>query len=115
MISVAALTEFMADWIQVEVVAGHAERQVLVALTLPATASVADAVAAANLPERLPELEFEADAVGIFGKRCRPDRILADGDRVEVYQPLKADPKVVRRELAEIEREQKKSSGREPS
>lgn len=97
----------MADWIQVEVVAGNAQAQVLVPLSLLAGATAADAVRAADLGERLPGLDFDEEAVGIFGKRCRPDRLLSDGDRVEVYQPLKADPKVVRREMAEIERRKK--------
>lgn len=99
----------MADWIQVEVVAGNADEQVLVALTLVQGATAMDAVAAAALDERLPDLTLDTKLIGIFGRRCKPDQILKTGDRVEVYQPLKADPKVVRREMAEIEREQKKS------
>jgi len=100
----------MAEWIQVEVVAGNAEAQALVPLSLLAGATAADAVRAAGLAERLPGLAFDEEAVGIFGKRCKPDRILSDGDRVEVYQPLKADPKVVRREMAEIERRKKRNA-----
>jgi len=100
----------MADWIQVEVVAGTAERQTLVPLRLMAGASVADAIRAADLPHRLPGLAFAVDSAGIFGKRCQSDRLLSDGDRVEVYQPLKADPKVVRRELAEVERSRRKKT-----
>ena len=98
----------MADWIQVEVAAGDARKQVLVPLSLTAGSTAADAVRAAELPERLPGLVVDESSLGVFGKRCRPDQVLEDGDRVEVYQPLKADPKVVRRELAEIERAKKK-------
>ena len=100
----------MVDWIQVEVVAGSAQAQTLVTLSLVAGSSVVDAVRAAELPERLPNQYFDEQLVGVFGKRCRPDQVLANGDRVEVYQPLKADPKVVRRELAELERSNKKGS-----
>jgi putative ubiquitin-RnfH superfamily antitoxin RatB of RatAB toxin-antitoxin module len=99
----------MADWVQVEVVAGDAGKQVLVALTLTAGATAADAVRAAGLSERLPGLLVDEGSLGVFGKRCRADQVLEDGDRVEVYQPLKADPKVVRRELAEMERAKKKT------
>jgi putative ubiquitin-RnfH superfamily antitoxin RatB of RatAB toxin-antitoxin module len=99
----------MADRIRVEVVAGDATSQVLVTLDLLADATAADAVRAARLPERLPSLTVDEHDIGIFGKACAPDRVLADGDRVEVYQSLKADPKVVRRELAEMERRSKKT------
>jgi putative ubiquitin-RnfH superfamily antitoxin RatB of RatAB toxin-antitoxin module len=94
----------MAERLRIEVVAGSAEQQVLVSLRLRPGATVAEAVAAAALGERLPELDVDEGCVGIFGKRCRPDQVLADGDRVEVYRALKADPKTVRRELAELER-----------
>ncbi|MEN1727882.1 MAG: RnfH family protein [Pseudomonadota bacterium] len=99
----------MADRIQVEVVAGNVDQQVLISLTLPQDATAADAFRSAKLNERLPSLAFDENQLGIFGKRCKPDQMLKDGDRVEVYQPLKADPKTVRRELAEIERAKKKS------
>jgi putative ubiquitin-RnfH superfamily antitoxin RatB of RatAB toxin-antitoxin module len=38
--------------------------------------------------------------LGVFGKRVKPGHVLGEGDRVEIYRPLKADPKIVRRELA---------------
>jgi len=94
----------MAEMIRVEVVAGRRERQVLVTLELPVRATVADAVAASGIVKSHPDLVDDPRAVGVFGRRCRPDRELADGDRVELYRPLRADPKEVRRQLAELER-----------
>lgn len=90
--------------LQVEVAAGLAERQVVVPLMLPAGATVRDALAEADLPSRLPGLEIDPGRVGIFSRPCRLDHLLSDGDRVEVYRPLKADPREVRRQLAELER-----------
>ena len=58
---------------------------------LPAGAVVRDALRAAGV---------QADAVGIFGKRVRPDTPLTDGDRVEIYRPLALDPKERRRRRA---------------
>lgn len=92
----------LPDAIEVEVAAGFVDRQVLVPLTLPVGSTVAEAIAAAELPRRLPDLEIAEDRVGIFGRRCQLDQVLAPGDRVEVYRPLKADPKEVRRQLAEL-------------
>jgi len=62
-------------------------------LELPAGAVVRDALIAAGI-------DVEASAVGVFGKRVRPDTPLADGDRVEIYRPLLLDPKERRRERA---------------
>lgn len=92
----------MADLVEIEVAAGFAERQVLVSLRLPAGSTVADAIRQADLSRRLPGFEVAEDRIGIFGRRCRPDHVLVAGDRVEVYRPLKADPKTVRRKLAEM-------------
>lgn len=90
--------------LQVEVAAALPERQLVLCLKLPAGATVQDALEAADLRRHLPELPVEPDRVGIFGRLCRTDRLLKDGDRVEVYRPLTADPKEVRRQLAELER-----------
>ncbi len=87
--------------IGIEVVAAWPECQVLVKLELPTGSKVADAVRASGLVERFPELEIRDDHLGIFGELCRPDRVLDDGDRVELYRPLKLDPKTIRRINAE--------------
>lgn len=43
---------------------------------------------------------LDTDSVGVYGKRVPPDYVLAAGDRVELYRPLRADPKEARRERA---------------
>ncbi|MEP6996561.1 MAG: RnfH family protein [Betaproteobacteria bacterium] len=65
---------------------------------LPAGSSVADALASSGLAARHPEIVLMA--VGVYGKRVALDSVLADHDRVEVYRPLLADPKEVRRRRA---------------
>lgn len=90
--------------IAVEVVAGDARRQVLISLHVPDGTSAWQAVVRANLGEKLPDLSPDPAALGLFGRACKPDQVLQDGDRVEVYRPLKADPKEVRRALAELEK-----------
>jgi uncharacterized protein len=94
----------MADGIHVEVAAGLPDRQVVIVLEVPEGTTALEAVERADLGRKLPEHEIAPDRLGIFGRRCRADQVLADGDRVEVYRPLKADPKEVRRQLAELER-----------
>lgn len=95
----------MADaLLQVEVAAGLPERQVVLALQLPAGSTVKDALAAADMARHLPELDTNSSRVGIFGRLCSLDHPLKEGDRIELYRPLKADPKEVRRQLAALER-----------
>ena len=81
--------------LRVSVVAALPDRQEVVELELPDGSRVSDAVAAARIAERFPEL---ARAVaGIWSRQCAPDTPLRDGDRVELYRPLVADPKQMRR------------------
>jgi putative ubiquitin-RnfH superfamily antitoxin RatB of RatAB toxin-antitoxin module len=68
-----------------------------ITLTLPAGARVSDALAACALDERFAAV-FKAPAVGLWGKRVPPTHTLADHDRIEIYRPLRVDPKVARRE-----------------
>lgn len=76
------------------VVAGPASQDI-VELELDEGASLGSALAAARVAERHPGIAL--DCVGVWGKRCAPERILRDGDRVEVYRPLRADAKQMRR------------------
>ncbi|WP_440310831.1 RnfH family protein, partial [Klebsiella pneumoniae] len=71
---------------------------------MPAGTTLAEAVAGAKMAERLPGLLVDEARLGIFGRLRPPDSLLRDGDRVEIYRPLAADPKEVRRQLAELAR-----------
>ena len=87
------------DVIAVEVVhalPGRAER---IALRLPTGVTVAQALADPKVLARFPDAAMSP--AGIFGRRCDPDRPLRDGDRIELYRPLIADPKEARRERAD--------------
>jgi len=86
--------------IHVEVVLAMPERQELVALKVPAGSTLADAITLSGLPDMFEEFELDLSRVGIFGKKISPDQVLRDGDRVEIYRPLIADPKEVRRQRA---------------
>lgn len=87
----------MASGIRVEVVYAAPQGAEVVALELPAGASVSEAVRASGLLAR-PGVSI--DRVGIFGKTVAPQTRLADGDRVELYRPLAGDPKERRRARA---------------
>ncbi|MFN4003595.1 MAG: RnfH family protein [Hylemonella sp.] len=87
----------MATDIDVTVVYASAPRTVHeVALRLPPGSTVADAIAASGLLQTFPEAA-QAD-VGLWGRRVTPRQVLRQDDRVELYRPLRVDPKVARRE-----------------
>lgn len=86
--------------IHVEVVLAKPERQELVALDIDAGLSVADAIVLSGLVEKFKGFDLDLGSVGIFGKKVSADQILRDGDRVEIYRPLIADPKESRRARA---------------
>jgi putative ubiquitin-RnfH superfamily antitoxin RatB of RatAB toxin-antitoxin module len=65
---------------------------------LPEGATVRQAIAASAIAVRHPGIELSQ--LGIFGRRVGADAPLADGDRVEIYRPLRLEPKEARRERA---------------
>jgi putative ubiquitin-RnfH superfamily antitoxin RatB of RatAB toxin-antitoxin module len=64
-------------------------------LSLPEAATLADALTAARqvLGTQMPD----PAAAGIYGELCAADRVVAEGDRIELYRPLPADPRAARR------------------
>lgn len=67
-------------------------RQAWLRLELPEGATVGEAIAKSGILAQFPEIDLDAQKVGIFGKIVRLDAPLADGDRVEIYRPITADP-----------------------
>ena len=61
--------------------------------------------------EKYPEIDLAANKLGIFGKLAKADTVLRDRDRIEIYRPLIADPKEVRRRRAEEGKVMKKGGG----
>lgn len=75
-------------------------RQLLLGLQVPAGTSLREAILRSGLLEQVPELDLGPARVGVFGRLrdlCEP---VAEGDRIEVYRALLADPKTARRERA---------------
>ncbi|MEL0169914.1 MAG: RnfH family protein [Pseudomonadaceae bacterium] len=86
----------------VEVAYALPHKQKIVALNVPEGTSVLDAVRQSGLDQHFPELDLSNVSVGIFGKAVpKPaERALQAGERVEIYRPLIADPKEVRKQRA---------------
>lgn len=86
--------------IRVEVAYATPARQRLLGLTVPAGTTVLEAIERSGIREEFPEIPGEPEAVGIFSRRVGLDHPLREGDRVEIYRPLIADPKEMRRQRA---------------
>ena len=87
--------------IRIEVVYALPGVQRLVQVELDSPGTARDAVTASGMALEFPEIDPENLTVGIFGRKSKPDSALCDGDRVEIYRALIADPKESRRRRAE--------------
>lgn len=65
---------------------------------VPRGATALQALQASGLLQACPELEGATLDMGIWGRTCPPSQLVQDGDRLEIYRPLRVDPKVARRE-----------------
>ncbi|VVP34409.1 Protein RnfH [Pseudomonas fluorescens] len=85
--------------IEIEVVYAAVDRQVLRTVSVPEGVTVRDALLKSGIGDEFPELDLAECTVGIFGKVIAdPEvRLIQAGDRIEIYRPLLADPKEVRR------------------
>ncbi len=94
----------MSKVINVEVVFALPARQKLVTVTLQPGARVADAISASALLRDFSDTDIEGMPVGIWGRLVERENPVQDGDRVEIYRPLKRDPREARRALARAQR-----------
>ncbi len=101
----------MTEIINIEVVYALPNEQILLKKSVPAGTTVAGAIQASGVFDKHPEIDLAANKLGIFGKLTKPDAVLRDKDRVEIYRPLIADPKEVRRKRAEEGKVMKKGGG----
>ena len=86
--------------IEVDIVYALALMQNVVTLKVPIGTRVGQAIAMSGLAARHLGSDWHSAAVGIFGKRTSMSTVLHDHDRVEIYRPLIADPKQLRRRRA---------------
>lgn len=100
----------MAENMNIEVVYALPSRQEVVRLSLPEKATVQDALQASGLIEKH-GLDLAGGKYGVFGKLAKLDAVLRDKDRVEIYRPLIADPKEVRKARAAEGKAMKKGGG----
>ena len=72
-------------------------KQTWLKLEVPDGSTIKEALEFSGLLRQFPDIDLENQAVGIFGKVSKLDTKVADGDRVEIYRPITADPETVER------------------
>lgn len=90
----------MSELLRVEVVFAGVAHAYATTVQLEQGATVADAVRASGIADAIGGSGIDYSRVGVFGRVVSPATPLRDGDRVEIYRPLKVDPKEARRRRA---------------
>jgi putative ubiquitin-RnfH superfamily antitoxin RatB of RatAB toxin-antitoxin module len=93
-------TVSVVETINVEVAYAEPARQLIIPVNIDLGTTVGGAIVQSGIMEEFPELDVENSKVGIFGKASTMEARLKEGDRVEIYRALIADPKEVRRQRA---------------
>jgi len=89
------------DKVTIEVVYGVPHKQKILTLILAEGATVEQAILASGVIDLFPEIDLKVNKVGIWNKATKLSEVVNDLDRIEVYRPLIADPKDVRKRRAE--------------
>jgi uncharacterized protein len=101
----------MSELISVEVVYPLAQKQEIFTVKLPEGATVRQAIEVSGVLQKYPEIDLAKNKLGIFAKLAKPETLIRHRDRIEIYRPLIADPKEVRKQRAAEGKVMKKGAG----
>ncbi|WNC69705.1 RnfH family protein [Thalassotalea nanhaiensis] len=94
------------EQIAIELVYGLPKQQTLLSLQIDAQSTVEQAIAESGICQKYEEIDLAINKVGIWNRAVKLGQIVEDGDRIEIYRPLIADPKEVRKRRAEKAKEE---------
>ena len=97
--------------IRVEVAYAKPNVQVIIPLDAVEGVTLEEAIEQSGILSQFPEIDLSKNKVGIFGKISKKDQVLREHDRVEIYRPLIADPKEIRKQRAKAGKAMKKGGG----
>ncbi|WP_455366463.1 RnfH family protein [Kaarinaea lacus] len=100
-----------SDQILVEVAYAKPDVQVIIPLFVDVGTTLEQAIQQSGVLDDFPEIDLNKNKVGIFSKIAKKDTVLREKDRVEIYRPLIADPKEVRKQRAAEGKAMKKGGG----
>jgi len=95
----------------IEVAYATPQKQLILECEVESDTTLRDAVRLSGIDQHFPQIDLENCALGVFGKAVAADYELTDGDRIEIYRPLIADPKEIRRQRAAQGLKMKKGGG----
>jgi len=101
----------MDDKTLIEVAYATPAKQTILECRIDSGVCARDAVRQSGIDQHFPEIDVENCELGVFGKAIAADYELQDGDRIEIYRPLIADPKEIRRQRAAQGLKMKKGGG----
>jgi len=101
----------MSEDVSVEVAYALPQKQEVLSLKVRSGALVSEAIEQSGILRDFPEIDLASAKVGIYSKQVKLDAVLRDKDRIEIYRPLLADPKEIRRKRAAEGKEMKKEAG----
>jgi putative ubiquitin-RnfH superfamily antitoxin RatB of RatAB toxin-antitoxin module len=100
----------MPDKIMIEVSFALPKKQIIIPILVSKGISVKEAIELSGVLKKFEEIDLDSNQIGIFGKLTTLDKVLRDRDRVEIYRPLIADPKEIRRKRAAEGKDMKKGN-----
>lgn len=95
---------------RVEVAYALPDSQVILPVEVDVGATVEAAIEQSGILAMYPDIDLSKNKVGIFSKICKKDQVLREKDRVEIYRPLIADPKEIRKQRAAKGKEMRKGA-----
>lgn len=99
--------------IKIEVAYARADQQVIKKIEVETGTTAETAIRQSGILEQFPEIDLGINKIGLFSKATKLDTVLREMDRVEIYRPLIADPKEVRKQRAAEGKAMKKGGGSE--
>ena len=97
--------------LRVEVAYARPDEQVVIPVEAPEGATVEQVIVLSRIQERFPDINPQTAKVGVFGKLAKLSAVVRAGDRVEIYRPLLADPKAIRKQRAAEGKRMRKGGG----
>ena len=97
--------------IRIEVAYARPDEQAIIPVEVPEGTTLEQAIVQSRIQERFPEIQLQTAKVGVFGKLGKLSATVRAGDRVEIYRPLLADPKEVRKKRAAEGKRMRKGGG----
>lgn len=89
----------VVPFVEVEIVYGVTGAEII-RQEVPANATLREAIEQSGILEKYPEIDLDSNKTGIFGRKRELHAPVRAGDRIEIYEPLKVDPKEARRRRA---------------